>query len=97
MDASRINPEWSTQSHKKHMSQRHKAGYNPVNFLSITIVISLRLLDSCTILSMGLDLLFFGFFQRIAVGVGTVLVLLLVTWLGLPRRSAIVVSRRTIR
>jgi hypothetical protein len=46
---------------------------------------------------MGLDLLFLGFLQRIAVGVGTVLVLLLVTWLALPRRSAIVVSRRIIR
>ncbi len=46
---------------------------------------------------MGLDLLILGFFQRIAMGAGTVFVLLLVTWLSLPRRSAIVVSRRTIR
>jgi len=46
---------------------------------------------------MGLDLLFLGFLQRIAMGVGTVFVVLLVIWLSLPRRSAIVVSRRTIR
>jgi hypothetical protein len=46
---------------------------------------------------MELDLLFLGFLQRIAVGVGMVFVLLLVIWLRLPRRSAIVVSRRTIR
>jgi hypothetical protein len=46
---------------------------------------------------MGLGLLFLGFLQRIAVGAGTVLVLLLVISLGLPRRSVIVVSRRTIR
>ncbi|MFI5102409.1 MAG: hypothetical protein ACHP9V_03455 [Terriglobales bacterium] len=46
---------------------------------------------------MGLDLLFLGFLQRIAVGAGAVFVLLLVISLGLPRRSAIVVNRRTIR
>ncbi|HKM47648.1 MAG TPA: hypothetical protein VJX69_08670 [Terriglobales bacterium] len=46
---------------------------------------------------MELDLLFSGFFQHVAVGAGTVLVVFLATWLGLPRRSAIVISRRTIR
>jgi hypothetical protein len=46
---------------------------------------------------MGLNLLFLNFLQRIAVGVGAVFVLLLVIWLGLPRRSAIVVSRRAMR
>ena len=46
---------------------------------------------------MGLHLLFLGFLQRIAVGAGTVFVLLLVIALGLPRRAAIVVSRRTTR
>jgi len=46
---------------------------------------------------MGLDLLFLGFFQRIAVGAGTVFVLLLAIWLGLPRRSPTVVNRRTLR
>jgi hypothetical protein len=40
-------------------------------------------------------LLFLGFLQRIAVGAGTVFALLLVVWLGMPRRSVIVVSRRT--
>jgi len=46
---------------------------------------------------MGLDLLFLGFLQRIAVGAATVLALLLLTWLGLPRRSAIIVNRRKMR
>jgi len=44
---------------------------------------------------MGLDLLVLGFLQRIAVGAGAVLVLLLIVGLGLPRRSAIVATRRT--
>jgi hypothetical protein len=44
---------------------------------------------------MGLDVLFVDFLQRIAVGAGTVLALLLFIRLGLPRRSVIVVNRRT--
>jgi hypothetical protein len=44
---------------------------------------------------MGLDLFFFGFLQRIALGAGAVLALLLVVCLGIPRRSAIAVTRRT--
>ena len=48
-------------------------------------------------LSMGLDLLFLGFLQRIAVGMGTVFVVFLAIWLGLPRHATIVASRRTLR
>jgi hypothetical protein len=44
---------------------------------------------------MGLSLLFLAFLQRIAVGAVTVFALILITWLGLPRRSAIVLNRRT--
>jgi hypothetical protein len=45
---------------------------------------------------MGLDMAVLSFFQRIAVGAGSVLVLLLLLWLKLPRRSAIS-ARRTQR
>lgn len=44
--------------------------------------------------AMGLDLLFLGFLQRIAVGAGTVFALFLIIRLGIPRRSAKVTSRR---
>ena len=47
--------------------------------------------------SMELGPLLLGFLQRIAVGAGTVFVLLLVISVGLPRRSAIAVNRRAIR
>jgi hypothetical protein len=43
---------------------------------------------------MGLDVLFVGFLQRIAVGAVTVFALLLFIRLGMPRRSAII-NRRT--
>jgi len=43
---------------------------------------------------MALGLLFEQFFQRIAVGAGTVFALLLLIRLGLPRRSAIVAKNR---
>jgi hypothetical protein len=46
---------------------------------------------------MGLGLSFLGFLQCIAVGAGTVLVLLLVISLRLPRRAAIVANRRNVR
>jgi hypothetical protein len=39
---------------------------------------------------MGLDILFVGFLQRIAVGAGAVFALILFIRLGMPRRSAII-------
>jgi hypothetical protein len=39
--------------------------------------------------------LFLDFLQRIALGAGAVLVLLLVVRLGIPRRSAIVIRRKS--
>jgi len=68
----------------------------PRTIVSITIVISLRPPASCTILTMGVSLLLLGFLQRVAVGAGTVFAMLLVVWLGIPRRSVIVVSHRTL-
>jgi len=44
---------------------------------------------------MGLDLLIFDFLERIAVGAATVFALLLAVGLRMPRRTAIVISRRT--
>ena len=44
--------------------------------------------------SMGLGIFFLGFLQRIAIGTGTVFGLLLISWLGMPRRSMVVVPRR---
>jgi hypothetical protein len=44
---------------------------------------------------MGLSPLLLGFLQRIAIGVGTVFAVLLVIWLGLPRRSMIAAKRRS--
>jgi hypothetical protein len=44
---------------------------------------------------MGLSVLLVDFLQRIAVGAGTVLVLVLFIRLGLPRRSAVVNRRST--
>jgi hypothetical protein len=46
---------------------------------------------------MGIGLMFVDFLQRIAVGVGMVLALLLVLWLGIPRRSAVASNRPKIR
>jgi xanthine/uracil permease len=43
---------------------------------------------------MELSIFFVGFLQRIAVGAGTVIGLLLITWLGMPRRSTVIVHRR---
>jgi hypothetical protein len=43
---------------------------------------------------MGLDHLFLDFMQRIAVGAGAVLVLLVCIGLQMPRRSVIIASRR---
>src|ERR1035441_7967253 len=45
--------------------------------------------------SMGLGLLFRGFLQAIAVGAAAVLALLFIMGIRIPRRSAIVVHRRT--
>jgi len=45
----------------------------------------------------AMGLLFLDFLQRIAVGAGTVFVLLLITRFGLPRRSTTVSSRRIMR
>jgi len=39
---------------------------------------------------------FFSFLQHIAVGVASVVALLLATWLGTPRRSLVAASRRTV-
>ena len=47
--------------------------------------------------AMGLELFLLGFLQRVAVGAGVVLILFLLISLRLPRRSAILASRRTIR
>jgi hypothetical protein len=44
---------------------------------------------------MDMGILFFNFLQRIAVGAGMVLALILIVWFSLPRRSANVVNRRT--
>jgi hypothetical protein len=44
---------------------------------------------------MDLNFLFVGFLQWVAIGAGTVFALFLVVWLSMPRRSAIVVTRRT--
>jgi hypothetical protein len=46
---------------------------------------------------MELGVFILGFLQRIAVGAGTVFALFLIVRLGMPRRSAIVASRRSIR
>jgi hypothetical protein len=46
---------------------------------------------------MEFGLLFLGFLQKIAVGAASVLALLLIIWLGMPRRARIAVSRRTTR
>jgi hypothetical protein len=45
---------------------------------------------------MGIGLILVDFLQRIAVGVGMVLSLLLVFWLGIPRRSTVASSRPKI-
>ena len=47
---------------------------------------------------MGLSLVFFvSFLQKIAVGAGAVLALLVAIWLGIPRRSVVVANRRITR
>lgn len=46
---------------------------------------------------MDMGILFSGFLLRIAIGAGLVFALILVVWLGLPRRSATVAHRRSAR
>ncbi|MFZ0806750.1 MAG: hypothetical protein WAN03_11230 [Candidatus Sulfotelmatobacter sp.] len=45
---------------------------------------------------MGLYILFIAFLQRVGVGAGAVMALLLIVSLGTPRRSAAIITRRKL-
>lgn len=78
-----------------HPSVNHNRslGTRPPNFSHPSLVISPNPLPRSILSLMGLDHVLFDFLSRAAVGAATVLLVILVVGIGIPRRATIAVRR----